>query len=390
MAACYFGFDTVSNFLVTYTAIQITRYSGGWRIWFTKSHHHATWQIVTAVALLPQPWFIENEPVSVISGKVTFKKFFPFPVVNNSTSPPWPNTVGITGATKRGDDSGRGHVVRRVLLLLEQVDLERHRAQYRVQDEARAVPGARARARIEQRQHHAAHARVDLRLRDGDRAFAPRDRDLERGERDAVLEKSLVALELIDLPADPRHLGLDLEDLLHLQPARAHQRRQSIERGAEVLDRELLVEQLLRHIRRGDVLRRDLAARGEELHHLLHLLGRQPQLDVRGPRRLGAADVLVDEPPAGPLDLRAQRGDDVLDLLDLERQRAFDHHRLRNLHRARCADGSRDRDRHRPPAIRPRHSTSHREQGEHECDAVHAPNQRPARPPLTWSSRLRS
>jgi hypothetical protein len=31
LAAGYFGFDTVPSFLDTYSAVQITGYSGGWR-----------------------------------------------------------------------------------------------------------------------------------------------------------------------------------------------------------------------------------------------------------------------------------------------------------------------------------------------------------------------
>jgi hypothetical protein len=50
LASGYFGFGTVSCFLDTLTTIQITRYSGGRCVWFTKRHHHVTWQIAAAIA----------------------------------------------------------------------------------------------------------------------------------------------------------------------------------------------------------------------------------------------------------------------------------------------------------------------------------------------------
>ena len=49
LAAGYFGFGTVSNFLVANFTVQITWYSGGWSFWLTKKHHHAAWQIATTV-----------------------------------------------------------------------------------------------------------------------------------------------------------------------------------------------------------------------------------------------------------------------------------------------------------------------------------------------------
>jgi hypothetical protein len=51
LAAGYFGFGTVSCFLVAYAAIQITWYSGGWSFWFTKKHHYAARQIAAAEQL---------------------------------------------------------------------------------------------------------------------------------------------------------------------------------------------------------------------------------------------------------------------------------------------------------------------------------------------------
>ncbi|HEY5369440.1 MAG TPA: hypothetical protein VIJ75_10635 [Hanamia sp.] len=52
LAVGYFGFGIVSCFLVTYSSLQITWYSGGWSFWFTKKHHHAARQITSVLVLV--------------------------------------------------------------------------------------------------------------------------------------------------------------------------------------------------------------------------------------------------------------------------------------------------------------------------------------------------
>jgi hypothetical protein len=52
LAGGYSRFGVVPGFLGDYAAIQITRYSSGRSFWFAKRHHHAAWQVATAVSLV--------------------------------------------------------------------------------------------------------------------------------------------------------------------------------------------------------------------------------------------------------------------------------------------------------------------------------------------------
>jgi len=110
---------------------------------------------------------------------------------------------------------------------------------------------------------------------------------------------------LIDLPADPRHLLLDWR-ICGLE-SRSPSAASAVERRSQVLDRELLIEQLLRHmvaVMFFDVMspawpgtpRCPRPSPGET------------ELELRAPRQLGAAHGLVDDAPAGALDLARSAG----------------------------------------------------------------------------------
>jgi hypothetical protein len=188
--------------------------------------------------------------------------------------------------------------------------------------------------RIEEDQRGEAAAGIGLGLRDVDGvdgAGLAGDADVERGEGDAILEERGLALDRLDLAAQPGELTLDGQHVGHGETTLAQQRLEPLRGQLRVLERQLLIEQRLGDVAGAELLVGDVAAAGQPGDDGLHLRRWHPQLDMRLPVGLEAADHLLDDEAAELLDVGAQRGDEILDLGDGELQRAFDHQLLRQL-----------------------------------------------------------